>query len=266
MTLGSSPCSAALRSLDIGESWLTNADAKRVNVLVRFEISPLRRSAHLPGAVVPPDDNPDRAGEPRLLVHVGAARAWPAGTRGVANPARARRQSRKSRPPGRNARMGPAAALVGRIWPRRSSRGAARRLAARAPTRPGADGRSRRIVRHSPRGRPYRANSKLPRATRSSGSMAADAGLAQGRCTRTPRFTAPCPGSGRRLAVQRRAPLTLRSECLALGNANANGTVARIHGRSAGRHCPDATSRTDAVAALSREGTPCTSRPGDDAT
>ena len=150
--------------------------------------------------------------------------------------------------------MGPAAALVGRIWPRRSSRGAARRLAARAPTRPGADGRSRRIVRHSPRGRPYRANSKLPRATRSSGSMAADAGLAQGRCTRTPRFTAPCPGSGRRLAVQRRAPLTLRSECLALGHANANGTVARIHGRSAGRHCPDATSRTDAVAALSREG------------
>ena len=84
--------------------------------------------------------------------------------------------------------------------------------------------------------------------------MAADAGRTHGRCPRTPPFTAPCPGSGRRLAVQRRAPLTLRSECLALGNANANGTVARIHGRSAGRHCPDATSRTDAVAALSREG------------
>ena len=98
MTLGSSPCRAALRRSVIGESWLTNADAKRVNVLVRFEISPLRRSAHLPGAVVPPDDNPDRAGEPRLLVHVGAAHARPAGTRGVANPARARRQSRKSRP------------------------------------------------------------------------------------------------------------------------------------------------------------------------
>ena len=98
MTLGSSPCREALRRSVIGESWLTNADAKRVNVLVRFEISPLRRSAHLPGAVVPPDDNPDRAGEPRLLVHVGAAHARPAGTRGVASPARARRQSRKSRP------------------------------------------------------------------------------------------------------------------------------------------------------------------------
>ena len=87
-----------MRRSVIGESWLTNADAKRVNVLVRFEISPLRRSAHRPGAVVPPDDNPDRAGEPRLLVHVGAAHARPAGTRGVASPARARRQSRKSRP------------------------------------------------------------------------------------------------------------------------------------------------------------------------
>ena len=259
-----------MRRSVIGESWLTNADAKRVNVLVRFEISPLRRSAHLPGAVVLPDDNPDRAGEPRggaALARSRRRRPRQAGrdARGRQSSARAPAIS-KIAPPGRNARMGPAAALVGRIWPRRSSRGAARRLAARAPTRPGADGRSRRIVRHSPRGRPYRANSKLPRATRSSGSMAADAGLAQGRCTRTPRFTAPCPGSGRRLAVQRRAPLTLRSECLALGHANANGTVARIHGRSAGRHCPDATSRTDAVVALSREGTPCPSRPGDDAT
>ena len=135
--------------------------------------------------------------------------------------------------------MGPAAALVGRIWPRRSSRGAARRLAARAPTRPGADGRSRRIVRHSPRGRPYRANSKLPRATRSSGSMAADAGLAQGRCTRTPQFTAHCPGSGLPLgAIKRRALRTCTKERVPRdGHAMLTPRSPRIADRSVVLRC-----------------------------
>ena len=43
-------------------------------------------------------DNPDRAGEPRLLGHVGAAHAGRPGPRGIANPERARRQSRETRP------------------------------------------------------------------------------------------------------------------------------------------------------------------------
>ena len=68
-------------------------------------------------------------------------------------------------------------------------------------------------------------------------------GTPTGDARGSPPFTAPCPGSGRPLAVQRRAALTLRSKCLALGNANANGTIARVHRRSATRHCPDATSR-----------------------
>ena len=171
----------------------------------------------------------------------------------------------KIAPPGRNAQMGPAAALVGRIWPRRSSRRAVRRLAARPPTRLGANVRSRRTVGHAPLGvlGPTRSCAGL---TRSSGPMAADAGRTHGRCPRTPPVHCALPWhrptlggpAQSRPSTEERVPRVGQCEC-------------KRHDRSdpwqiGWTALPRCDLASDAVAALSREGTPCTSRPGDDAT
>jgi hypothetical protein len=201
-----------------------------------------------------------------LLVHVGAACARPAGTRGVASPARARRQSRKNAPLGRSARMGPAAALVGRIWPRRSSRGAVGKLAARpqlalVPTvDPGGSCGTR------PGGASPSQLEAAAGLTRSSGPMAADAGHTHGRCPRTPPVHCALPWQRPTLGgpaqsrpyTEERVPRVGQCEC-------------KRHDRSGPSQIgctalPRCDLASDAVAALSREGTPCTSRPGDDAT
>ena len=159
----------------------------------------------------------------------------------------------RNAPPGRSARMGPAAALLGgSIRPRRSSRGAVRKLAARplvalVPTADpeGPGGHSPRAVgpRVWPKGRGptlgAQAHSPLVRDS--------------GRRARTRRFThCALPWQRPTLGGPTQSPVrTLQSERLALGSADANGTN-RSDRRPAGRHAPMPPSRMTVVVAHSR--------------
>ena len=151
--------------------------------------------------------------------------------------------------------MGPAGArLGGSIRPRRSSRGAVRKLAARplvalVPTADpeGPGGHSPRAV--GPRGWPK----ARPRAdSRSAGPLAAGAGLGETRADPPVHSLRTALGSDRPLGGPTQSPVrTLQSERLALGSADANGTN-RSDRRPAGRHAPMPASRMDVVVARSR--------------
>ena len=201
-----------------------------------------------------------------MLVHVGAAHARPAGTRGVANPARARRQSRKSRPRAGtpewglpqpwSAGSGPAGRRAGQSgdWPPVPQLALVPTVDPGGPcgTRPGGASPSQ-----------LEAAAGL---TRSSGPMAADAGHTHGRCPRTPPVHCALPWQRPTLGgpaqsrpyTEERVPRVGQCECKRHDRSDPwqIGWTAR----------PDATSRTDAVVALTREGTPCPSRHRDDAT
>ena len=148
--------------------------------------------------------------------------------------------------------MGPAGALLGgSIRPRRSSRGAVRKLAARP------------LVALAPTADPEGPGGHSPRGDLGVGPKAAGR-LSERRPTRrwcgtrgdargpAGSLTAHCPGSDRPLGGPTQSPVrTLQSERLALGSADANGTN-RSDGRPAGRHAPMPPSRMAVVVPHSR--------------
>ena len=199
-----------------------------------------------------------------MLVHVGAAHAGRPGRAGSPIQS-ARAGNLEKRAPGPDARMGPAAALLGgSIRPRRSSRGAVRKLAARplVPSVPTADpegpaGHSPWAV--GPRGWPK----ARPRAdSRSAGPLAAGAGLGETRADppvhplRTA-LAATDPGRSNaepRTYTPERAPRVGQCGC------ERHESLGSQTGWTAG---PDATLAYDrGGCTLTREGTPCTSRQG----
>ena len=114
-TLGPLPCWAAVMRSVIGDSFLKAANAQlAVVVLSRKPLRvPVQRSAHRPPALVPltnPNERRSRACSP------AKAPPTPAGTRVVANPARARRRSRETHPGPPGLPM-PRPSLGGRPWP-----------------------------------------------------------------------------------------------------------------------------------------------------
>ena len=151
--------------------------------------------------------------------------------------------------------MGPAAALLGgSIRPRRSSRGAVRKLAARplvalAPT---ADPEG--PCGHSPRGDlGVGPTSRQGRGPTLGAQAHSPPVRDSGRRARTRRFThCALPWQRPTLGGPTQSPVrTLQSERLASGSADANGTN-RSDRRPAGRHAPMPPSRMAVVVAHSR--------------
>ena len=198
-------------------------------------------------------DNPDRAGEPRLLVHVGAAHAGRPGRAGSPIQS-ARAGNLEKRAPGPERSHGACRSPPGRQHQAAPvvARGSAE-AGRPSPRRLGADGRSRRTGRALALGGGTSGLAQRPQAdSRSAGPLAAGAGLGETRADppvhslRTA-LAATDPGRSNAEPPVR----TLQSERLALGSADANGTN-RSDGRPAGRHAPMPPSRMAVVVAHSR--------------
>ena len=202
-------------------------------------------------------DNPDRAGEPRLLVHVGAARAGRPGPRGIANPERARRQSRETRPRAGALEWG----LPEPSWAAASGR-AGRRAGqcGRWPPVPSSPWCRRRIPKDRAGTRPGGTSglAQRPRAdSRSAGPLAAGAGLGETRAdppvhSLSTTLAATDPGRSNaepRTYTPERAPRVGQCGC------ERHESLGSQTGWTA---CPDATLAYDrGGCTLTREGTPC---------
>ena len=172
-TLGPLPRWAAVMRSVIGDSFLkaANATGRRCPFAHKPLRVPVQRSAHRPPALVPltnPNERRCRACSP------AKAPPTPAGTRVVANLARARRQSRETHPGPPGLPM-PRPSLGGRPWPDSSVTAA---NWPPVPTSPG--GRQPtppRIVRHSPPGGTEAGGAARPSLPVSSGPVAVDAPL-----------------------------------------------------------------------------------------
>ncbi len=153
-------------------------------------------SGHCPG----PCDKPERTAQPRLLARTGAAHAGRPGP-GACPIQRALAGNLEKRTPGPRACQCRGPPLEGGNGPIRASR---QRTGRPSRRRLGADSRSRRIVRHSPRmGGPKleMQHGPAPRQARWQWMRHS------GRCTRTLECTAHCPDGDRPSGpIKRRAP------------------------------------------------------------
>ena len=149
-------------------------------------------------------DNPDRAGEPRLLVHVGAAHAGRPGRAGSPIQS-ARAGNLEKRAPGPERSHGACRSPPGRQHQAAPvvARGSAE-AGRPSPRRLGADGRSRRTGRALAPGGGTSGLAQRPRAdSRSAGPLAAGAGLGETRADPPVHSLRTALGSDRPWAVQR---------------------------------------------------------------
>ena len=196
-----------------------------------------------------------------MLVHVGAAHAGRPGPRGIANPERARRQSRETRPragalawglpqPSWAAASGRAGRRAGQCgsWPPVPSSPWRRRPIPkdRAGTRPGGTSGLALLV--------GKAAGRLSerRPTRRRCGTRGDARGPVGS------LTAHCPGSDRPWAVQRRAPRTYTPERAPRVGQCGCERHESLGWQTGWTACPDATlAYGRGGCTLTREGTPC---------